>query len=102
MVTFKTKHYANIMMFDTVAAELLAMMNTSQNVPGAIPKEEVHAALSSLQEALVRLPIVDNDEEVDEGEDEKEPRINLHQRSVPLIALLESALKYDKGVVWER
>ncbi|WP_087016967.1 DUF1840 domain-containing protein [Thaumasiovibrio subtropicus] len=101
MITFKTKHYANIMMFDGVAIQLLAMMGRPDKVPGALLKEEVEEALRLLQTSLGQLPEPTKSQPMDDDEEVSEPEIDLRQRALPLIELLTSARNNDSGVMWE-
>ena len=48
LITFKTKSYANIMMFGDVGLKMLKMMDFGVSVPGAIIAEDVPRALRNL------------------------------------------------------
>ena len=52
LVTFSTKSYSNIMMFDDIATRLLHMMGNSAAIPGAIVADDVPEALQKLKGAL--------------------------------------------------
>ena len=52
LVTFSTKSYSNIMMFDDIATRLLHMMGNSATIPGALVADEVPEALRQLKSAL--------------------------------------------------
>ena len=52
IVTFKTKTWANIVMFGDVAVALLRMMGHSGTVPGALRADEVGPAHERLRTAL--------------------------------------------------
>ena len=41
LVTFKTKSYANIVMFGDVGTKMLELMNYGTSIPGAITAEDV-------------------------------------------------------------
>ena len=99
LVTFKTKRYANITMFGDVALRMLELMGHSGTVPGAIRAEDVPAALERL-----RAGVAEHGGEV-VGETPPEDRarglaVHLSQRAVPLIELLESAVKHEADVMW--
>jgi len=98
LITFKTKSYANIMMFGDVALKMLEMMNFGVSVPGAIIAEDVPRALRNLQGRLESL--VEVVEPAGEA-DEDAPAISLHTRAVPLIELLQSAVVDENTVHWE-
>ena len=52
LITFKTKSYANIVMFGDVGTKMLEMMDFGVSVPGAIVAEDVPRALNNLKQAL--------------------------------------------------
>ena len=98
LITFKTKSYANIMMFGDVGLKMLEMMDFGVSVPGAITAEDVPRALRNLQDRLESLvEVVEPAGEVSEGE----PAVSLHTRAVPLIELLQSAVADENIVRWE-
>jgi hypothetical protein len=99
LVTFKTKRYSNITMFGDVAVRLLQLMGHSGTVPGAVTAEDVPAALAKLRAGLA-----EHGQEVvgqTRDADRDEPRIDLAHRAVPLIELLESAIRNEADVMWE-
>ncbi len=98
LITFKTKSYANIMMFGEVALELLKMMDYGVSVPGGIIAEDVPQALSNLQRRLES--VIDVVEPADDAEDDQ-PAVSLHTRALPLIELLQSAVADQNNVRWE-
>ena len=98
LITFKTKSYANIMMFGEVALKLLKMMDYGVSVPGGIIAEDVPQALSNLQRRLES--VIDVVEPADDAEDDQ-PAVSLHTRALPLIELLQSAVADQNNVRWE-
>lgn len=97
IVTFTTKAYADITMFGDVALALLKMMGHSPNVPGAILAADVPAALALLKAALAvarTLPPA-----ADPAEDE--PVVSMAHRALPLVELLEAAIKAGANVMWK-
>jgi hypothetical protein len=97
IVTFTTKSHADITMFGDVALALLKMMGHSPNVPGAILAADVPAALARLEDALdvaKTLPPVDD-------VDEEEPVVSMAHRALPLIGLLQAAIKAGANVMWK-
>ncbi len=102
LVTFRTKYYPNITMFGDVAKALLKSMGQSGNVPGAIQHEDIPAALHKLKESLLKAAGGESDETAPRNEDDKDqPIVTLDQRAIPLIELLESAIREDEHVVWD-
>ena len=98
LITFKTKSYANIMMFGDVGLKMLKMMDFGVSVPGAIIAEDVPQALRNLQDRLESVvEVVEPAGEANEGE----PAVSLHTRAVPLIELLQSAVADENIVRWE-
>jgi hypothetical protein len=98
LITFKTRSYANITMFGDVAKNILEMMDFSVVVPGAIVAKDVARALENLQSGLESVPDI-APPEVDN--DDVQPVVGLHTRAIPLIELLQSAVRDDNDVMWE-
>ncbi len=98
LITFKTKSYANIMMFGDVALKLLNMMDFGVSVPGGIVAQDLPQALSNLQRRLES--VVDVVEPAGEA-DQDQPAVSLHTRALPLIELLQSAIADQNNVRWE-
>ncbi len=108
LVTFKTDSYANIVMFGEAAEALLKMMGLSGNVPGAIMADDVPAALQELQDAL-KVETASNAESatgtasgIVDDDDERANKVALSTRAVPLIELLEAAIKSNDNVQWDK
>jgi len=97
IVTFTTKTYADITMFGDVALTLLKMMGHSTKVPGAIRADDVPAALGRLKTAI------NAEEDLPPAEDDEEdgPAVSLAHRALPLIELLEAAIKANANVMWK-
>ena len=98
LITFKTKSYANIMMFGDVAQKLLKMMDYGVSVPGGIIAQDLPQALSNLQRELES--IGDVVEPAGDAEQDQ-PAVSLHTRAMPLIELLQSAIADQNNVRWE-
>ncbi len=96
LVTFHCKGHQNITFFGEVALKLLHLMGHSGAVPSAILAADVPAALVSLQQAFVsgERPVVTN-------RDDGEPTVGLAHRAIPLIALLQDAVKNQSNVMWD-
>lgn len=97
MITFKSPAYASIPMLQNNAMRLLDMMGFGHAVPGAIDDAHVPEALQNLQQALQRLPPL----AADESDDDDQPKISLHTRALPLLELLEAAIRDETYVRWE-
>ncbi len=98
LVTFKTKAYADITMFGDVALTLLKMMGHSGTVPSAIEAEDIPAALEQLRTAI---GLDKSAESSDEKDDDGQPKIGIAKRALPLIELLDAAVKAKTYVIWE-
>lgn len=101
LVTFRTKYYPNITMFGDVATSLLKAMGQSGKVPGAIQHEDIPAALHRLKESLLAAETHQEAGKAPADEDAKEQPVTLDQRAIPLIELLESAVREKEHVVWD-
>ena len=97
MITFHTDAYENISYFNEVAVRLLTLMGHSAAVPGALKAEEVADALARLQKSLRVHP---DDPSLFVDEEAVEPEISLRHRAIPLIYLLEAAVKKNCAVLW--
>ena len=103
LVTFTSKAYADITMFGNVAVSLLKLMGHSGTVPGALVAAEVPQALERLRAGIAAhgdTPAPGGDDESDR--EENEPVVRLSQRALPLIELLEAAVKDECDVMWDR
>ena len=100
LVTFSTKSYSNIMMFDDIATRLLRMMGNSATIPGAIVADDVPEALQKLKGAL---NIQEGFPQVapNTGDEESEHIVSLRHRALPLVELLENAAKKGNDVMWK-
>lgn len=95
LVTFHTDAYEDLTYFTDIAKRLLALMGHSGTIPGAIKSENLPEALKSLQSGLEKEDSTVKDDEEDDDQ------ISLQKRAVPLIALLQAAIKKDKDVLWD-
>lgn len=100
LVTFKSDHYANIILFGDVAKLLLKIMGHSGAIPGALRAEDVPAALHKLSHAVAIESPPPTQTSTDDDE-ETEQYISLRHRALPLIELLESAKNNQSNVMWE-
>jgi hypothetical protein len=109
IVSFSTK-YGHLSMHGESAVTLLRLMGHSGNVPGAILAAYLPASLARLREGLDahgdepspgpdQHPVV-ADRESDERE--KEPPVRLRTRAVPLLDMIETAIKRDSDLMWDR
>lgn len=90
LVVFTCDAYADITLFGDVATRLLKMMGHSGTVPSAILAEDVPAALTRLQQALLHA----------ESTPEAEEEVSIGHRALPIIKLLQAASKEKCSVMW--
>lgn len=95
MIIFKTKHHADVEMFDAPALSLIKSMGRSDSIPGALNPDEVEQALQSLKTAL-------NKASAKSGDSWDDDSVSLSHRGAPLVELLENALKEGEHVIWEK
>ena len=98
LITFKSKAYANITMFGDIGRQMLEMMAFGTSVPGAIVAKDVPQALENLEQALDKLP--EQEQSADDADD-NQPVVSLHSRAVPLVELLQAAVRDETYVHWE-
>ncbi|EGM79708.1 Domain of unknown function (DUF1840) [Rheinheimera sp. A13L] len=102
LITFKSIAAAPVQMFGNVALQLLELMGRLPKAPGALFAEDVTEALALLQQGLSELEAREQAELPQDSADKEKPAvIPLKHRAVPLIALLQAAIREQKGVSWE-
>lgn len=104
LITFKSIAAAPVQMFGNVALQLLELMGRLPKAPGALFADDVAEALALLQQGLAAqdaLEQADLPDDLADKEQEKPNAIPLKHRAVPLIALLQAAIREKKGVSWE-
>lgn len=94
-VTFKSDAYEDITYFHSIAKQLIQLMGHTGAIPGAIKAAELQQALNNLKHGLPQEPAARSG-----MDDEEEPEISLSKRAVPLISLLEAAIKQQCDVLW--
>ena len=99
LVTFSCKTHENITLFGSVALKLLHLMGNSGTVPGAILADDVPDALACLQQAIAQEKQTPGKSS---NEEDHEPEVSLAHRAIPLIKLLQSAVKNHCHVMWDR
>ena len=113
IVTFRSKAYADIMMFGDIAVHLLKLMGHSGTVPSALLAEDVPAALERLKEAVAASKAAeeasddvrkDSDAEDEDEDDENsdEHSVALAHRALPLIELLAASATAHCDVMWDQ
>lgn len=97
LITFTCDANENIVMFGDVAIQLIKMMGQSGVVPSAILADDVPAALEQLKAALQKenTPAFS-----DKSSEEMDPPVRITHRALPLIQLLQNAIKSHCDVLW--
>ncbi len=92
-------------MMGHVALPLLRMMGGSGNTEGAVSGELLDEALQKLEAALQQsaAPIDEpmDGTEKEEDEEEKQPRVTVSTRALPLLEMLRRAKAADGYVMWQ-
>jgi len=101
LVIFSTDAYANIMVFDDVAQQLLKMMGHSGSVPGAIIAEDVGNALRHLKSAIDNAPEKNVEPSDERDNDSQAHLVSIKKRALPLIQLLSAADLKNCDVMWK-
>ncbi|WP_127026335.1 DUF1840 domain-containing protein [Rheinheimera mangrovi] len=100
LITFKSTASAPVQMFGHIALQLLELMGRQPKAPGALYAEDVAAALAQLQQGLA----LQATEQIPASADlqgDNPAAIPLRNRALPLIELMEAAVRAQKGVSWE-
>ena len=102
LITFKTRaRCPDITMFGDVALRLLKLMGRRDTVPSAMEPEDIPAALRKLREGLALEKEAAAEASAEDADEEATRPVSLQTRAMPLVELLETALKEDVPVMWE-
>lgn len=107
IIVFQSQAAGDVIMFGDVAQRMMAIMGKEVADQGIVTLEQLPDAIARLKAAIA----ADKAERAGRSEDDlpheeraadgsSRPFVNLTQRAVPLIELLELALKKNKPVVW--
>lgn len=107
IITFQSQAAGDVIMFGDVAHRMLEVMGKEVADKGIITVEQLPDAIARLRSAIAE----DKAQRAGKSEDElpqleraagggSRPFVSLAQRAVPLVELLELALKKHKPVVW--
>lgn len=94
-VTFTSDAYENITYFHGVAKQLINLMEHSGTIPGAIKAPDLPKALTNLKNGLPGDPA-----SFFSSKEDDEEEISLTKRAIPLIHLMEAAIKSNCDVMW--
>lgn len=88
----------NITMFGDTALHMIKLMGHSETVPGAILAKDLSSALNRLKTALSTEKATSL---TDENDDEEKPAVSIMHRALPLINLLDAAVRADCDLMWD-
>lgn len=109
IVTFQSAAAGDVIMFGDVAQRLMGIMGKGAGAKGIVTVEQLPEAIARLKAAIAedkaqRAAVTDEDGPQSEPDPNSQtgqrPFVSLAQRAVPLLELLEFALKKKKPVVW--
>lgn len=111
IVTFQSAAAGDVIMFGDVAQRMMKLMGKDVTDKGIVTVEQLPDAISRIKAAIEedkrqRAGVQDEDLPQTEpagssgGAQSSRPFVTLTQRAVPLLELLEWALKKKKPVVW--
>lgn len=110
IITFQSAAAGDVIMFGDVAQRMMKLMGKEPTDQGIVTVEQLPEAIARLKAAIEddkrqRIGVSEDDlplTEPDPGKRVKSSRpfVTLTQRAVPLLELLEWALKKKKPVVW--
>ncbi len=107
IVTFKSQACADVIYFGDVARRLIELMGKDATERGIVTVEQLPAAIARLKAAIAadkehhRRLVQEEEQSTEAAEDGgTRPAVSLTQRALPLLALLEEALREKKPVVW--
>lgn len=98
LITFSSKSYANITMFDDIAMTLIKAMGQSGAVPSAITTDYLPEALNKLNKFL---ETQDDDVMTGNNDTEEEVTVSMHHRAFTLIEMIQSAIENNADIYWE-
>ena len=105
IIVFQSQAAGDVIMFGDVAQRMMAIMGKDVADQGIVTLQQLPAAIARLKAAIA----ADKAERAGKNEDDlpqraedgsSRPFVNLTQRAVPLLELLEQSLKKNKPVVW--
>lgn len=103
LVTFKSNASSDLSMFEKNGKEILALLGKDpEAAQGVVTVEQLPTAIAALRAAAAadkvrQADLADEENEADLGVDRK---VNLFQRAVPLLEMLERSLAEGQPVTW--
>jgi hypothetical protein len=102
-ITFKSKHAPDILMFESIALQLIKLMGHSGAVPGALAIEDLPGALQRLEQSLTEpsIRLAESGDNAKRDED-RESQVSMGNRALPLLNMLKSAVEEGDYIIWDR
>ena len=103
IVTFKSAAAGDVIMFGEIAHRLMEVMGKEPADKGIVTVEQLPDAIARLRNAIAAdkaARAAQPAEAETEPKHDGQPGVSLWQRAVPLLELLEWALKKNKPVIW--
>lgn len=108
LITFTTKVHHDVVMFGDIATVFLRIMGESEQPPGILRGDDINKAATRLRSWLeARAPEknTDSDSDADAGTDDETPRerqkrVSLQHRALPLLELMDAAARKQTDVIW--
>ncbi len=102
LVRFHSPAHHDITMFGAIARELIHLMGFSGRIPSAVEAPDLPAVRARLVAALDAPPPPPPPAAADPGDDEaREPPVPLKTRALPLLAMIDDAIRQDAYLMWE-
>lgn len=95
-VIFNTATSHRIIMLNKDAELMLKMMQTSGEIPGALFVEAIPQALATLESQTN-----ESENETEEPVSNNRDYVELHTRAIPLIELMQKAIKDEEKLLWD-
>lgn len=105
LVTFSSAVSPDVVLFGEVATLFLKAMGENEKPPGILRGENIRLAMQRLQSWLSAVPANDADEDDDSSSDQdkkpdRQSRVGLGTRALPLLELMDAAYKKQSDVIW--
>lgn len=105
LITFKCRAAPDVVMLENLAQYLVGIVGKHLGARGVITHDELPAAISKLEAAIVtdKREIAEHDGHFHEGEEGHEPHelpVGLSQRAYPFLDMLRAAQRENADILW--
>ena len=101
LVRFHSPAHHDITMFGAIAKELIHLMGFSGRIPSAVEAPDLPGVRARLVAALDAPPPPAADTGDNDNDEEREPPVPLKTRALPLLAMIDAAIRQDEYLMWE-